>query len=91
MRSRFKIQLSDKLLPQTIITLNLMQSSHFNPLLSAYAQVQGHFDYNRNPLALPGIKVMTHVNPDVRGSWDDHAVETWYTGPVMYHYRCYRI
>ena len=34
---------------------------------------------------------MTHVKPDVRGSWDVHAVKVWYTGPAMHHYRCYRV
>ena len=77
-------------MPQAIITLNLLHSSrlHLNP--SAYSQVQGHFDFNRTPLAPLGTKVMVHEKPDNRGTWDPHAVEAWYVGLAMHHYRCYR-
>ena len=64
----FKMVLWDKLLPQAIISLNLLRASHLNPNLSAYAQLHGAFDFNRTPLAPPGTRVFTHVKCEVRGT-----------------------
>jgi hypothetical protein len=50
----FPLKLWDKLLPQATITLNLLRKSRINPRMSAYAQLNGHFDFNRTPLAPPG-------------------------------------
>jgi hypothetical protein len=53
--------------------------------------MRGPFDLNRNPLAPPGTKVLIHEKPDVRKTWAPHAVEGWYLGPALRHYRCCRI
>jgi hypothetical protein len=49
----FPLNLWDRILPQAIITLNLLRQSRINHLLSAYAQVHGAFDDNRPPMASP--------------------------------------
>lgn len=59
----FPLNLWNRLLPQAIITLNLLRKSCINPLLSTYAQVHGALDYNRTPLAPPGTKVLIHEKP----------------------------
>jgi hypothetical protein len=87
----FPLHLWDRLIPQSLISLNLMRGSRMNPKLSAYAQVHGAFDFNRTPIAPPGTKVLVHEKPDVRGTWSPHAVEGWYVGPASNHYRCYRV
>ena len=87
----FPLHLWDKLLPQAIITLNLLRPSRINPKLSAYAQLHGHFDYNRTPLAPPGTKVLAYIRPEDRTSWAPHAREGFYVGPAMHHYRCHKI
>eukprot|EP00978_Attheya_sp_CCMP212_P042396 scaffold257717_cov58-Attheya_sp.AAC.1 len=69
------LHLWDKLLPQALITLNLLHGSRMNPKLSAHAQVYGAFDFNRTPLAPPGTKVLGHEKPEVRGTWAPHAVD----------------
>jgi hypothetical protein len=53
--------------------------------------MHGEFDFNRTPLSPPGTKVLIHENPDTCGTWAPHAVESWYLGPAMRHYRCYRM
>jgi hypothetical protein len=45
----FPLKLWDKLLPQATITLNILRKSKINPRMSAYAQLNGHFDFNRTP------------------------------------------
>ncbi|EEC47130.1 predicted protein [Phaeodactylum tricornutum CCAP 1055/1] len=87
----FPLHLWDRLLPQALITLNLLRRSRINPKLSAHAQLHGAFDYNRTPLAPPGTRVLVHVKPSVREMWAPHAVEGWYLGPALNHYRCHRV
>jgi hypothetical protein len=64
----FKLKLWDKILPQATIKLNLLSKSRINPRMSAYAQLNGHFDFNRTPLAPPGTRVIAHEKVDQRAS-----------------------
>jgi hypothetical protein len=83
----FPLKLWDKLLPQATITLNLLRKSRINPRMSAYAQLNGHFDFNRTPLAPPGTRIIAHEKPNQRASWDPHGVDGYYLGPALDHYR----
>ena len=56
----FPMNLWCKLLPQALITINLLQQSRTLPHLSAFSHFQGHFDYNATPLAPPGSHVLVH-------------------------------
>ena len=81
----------DRLLPQAIMTLNLLRSSRTQPSLSAHASLFGNFDFNRTPLAPPGTRVVAHQSADSRASFAQHGRVGWYIGPSMQHYRCYRV
>jgi hypothetical protein len=59
-----------------------------NARMSAYAQLNGHFDFNRKPLAPPETRVIAYEKPDQRAYWDPHGVDGYYLGPVLDHYRC---
>jgi hypothetical protein len=87
----FPLKLWDKLLPQATITLNLLRKSRINPRMSAYAQLNGHFDFNRTPLASPGTRIIAHEKSYQRASWDPHGVDGYYLGPALDHYRCYQV
>jgi Reverse transcriptase (RNA-dependent DNA polymerase) len=87
----FPLHLWDRLLPQALLTLNLLRGSRTNPKLSAYAQLNGHFDFNRTPIAPPGIRVLVHEKPSNRGTWAPHALDGWYVGPALESYRCHRV
>ena len=80
-----------RLLPQAELTLNLLCPSRLNPKLSAYAQLEGAFDFNRTPLFPPGTRVIVHEKPTQRRTWAPHGVDGWYIGPAMDHYQCYRV
>jgi hypothetical protein len=69
----YPLELWDKLIPQSVITLNLLRRSRINPQLSAYAQVFGTFDFNKTPLAPPGTQVLVHEKPIVRQSLGNHG------------------
>jgi hypothetical protein len=51
----------------------------------------GNFDYNRTPIAPPGVRVIVHEKPDKRSTWAPHGVDGWYVGPALESYRCYTI
>jgi hypothetical protein len=55
----------DRLLPQAVLTLNLLRNSRVNPKLSAYAYLFGNFNFNKTPLAPPGTKVIVHKNQTI--------------------------
>ena len=74
----FPPSLWDCLLPQTEITLNLLCQSNATPTVSAYAYLNGLFDYNIMPLAPMGCEVQVHKKSGSRGSWAYHSVERWY-------------
>jgi hypothetical protein len=59
--------------------------------MSAYAQLNGHFDFNRTHLAPPGTRFIAHEKPDQRASWDPHGVDGYYLGPALDHYHCYQV
>eukprot|EP00956_Cyclotella_meneghiniana_P021291 scaffold38589_cov41-Cyclotella_meneghiniana.AAC.1 len=90
----FPPSLWDKLLPQTEITLNLLRQSNATPTISAYAHINGPFDYNKMPLAPMDCEVQVHEKTDKRGSWAYHSdsVDGWYLNTSPEHYRvhnCY--
>ena len=60
----FPMRLWDKLLPQTILTLNLLRQSNAIPTVSAYQFVNVNFDYNKMPLAPMGSAVQIYQNSE---------------------------
>jgi hypothetical protein len=87
----FSLKLWDKLLPQATITLNLLKKSRINPRMSTYAQLNGHFDFNRTPMAPPVTRIIAHEKPDQRASWKPHGFDGYYLGPALAHYRYYQV
>ena len=78
----------DRLLSQATISLNLLRNTRINPRLSAYAYVYGTYDFNCNPMAPPGTKVVIHDKPQQRASWNYHGSVGFYISPSTEHYRC---
>ena len=89
--SNFPMYLWDQTLEHAELALNLVRGSRINPKLSAYEQLHGRFDFNRTPLAPPGLRCLAHVKPTQRKSWGTHAIDAWYLGPAMDSYRCHRV
>ncbi|KAL7478366.1 hypothetical protein ACHAW6_004132, partial [Cyclotella cf. meneghiniana] len=54
------MNLWDRLLPQTEITMNLLQQSNCTPMVLVYAHPAGPFDYNKMLLAPMGCEVQVH-------------------------------
>jgi hypothetical protein len=85
------MHLWDRILPQAVITLNVLRTSLINPKLSAATHIFGHHDYNRAPMAPPGTRIISHETPARRQTLAPHGQDGWYTGPALEHYRCYSV
>ena len=71
----FLINQWDELLPQTILTLNLLRQLNMAPNISAYAYHHGSFDYNWMPIAPMGCAVQVHIKPGRRKTFGEHSEE----------------
>jgi hypothetical protein len=78
----------DRLLPQTVLTLNLLQHLNIAPTVSAYQYVNGPFDYNKMPLGPMGCAVQIHERNERRGTWAANSVDGWYLRMSPEHYQC---
>ena len=61
----FSLRLWDKLIPQAVITLNLLRLSHLNSNLSAYSKMDGPYNYSVHPFAPPvceSSSITYHLN-----------------------------
>ncbi|KAL7475074.1 hypothetical protein ACHAW6_001009, partial [Cyclotella cf. meneghiniana] len=85
----FPIHQWDELLPQTILTLNLLRQSNVAPNISAYSYHHGPFDYNRMPIALMGCAVQFHIKPTRRKIFGEYSADGWYLRTSPEHYRCH--
>jgi hypothetical protein len=69
----FPMHLWDRLLPQPVITLNMLRTSRINPKLSAATHIYGQYDFNRAPMAPPGTRIISHETPNIRRTWAPHG------------------
>jgi hypothetical protein len=82
----FPMNLWDRLLPQAVFTLNLLQQSNIAPTVSAYQYIHGAFDYNKMPLAPMGYAVQICERSEKRGSWAFNSIDGWYIRTSPEHY-----
>ena len=54
-----------------------------NPIISAYDQVFGAFNDQKTSLPPPGMKVLAHVIPIDRRSFDPHEIKGLSVGVAM--------
>ncbi len=85
------MSLWDRLVPQAVITLNLLRQANKTPSVSAYEFVNGNFDYNKFLLAPLGCAVEMHESTNRQKTWDPHSLSSWYLGTLTEHYRCHKI
>ncbi len=76
--NNFSMNLWDRLLPQTVLTVNLLQRSNIAPIVSAYQYIHGACNYNKMPLAPMGCAVQIHKMSEKRESWAFNSLDRWY-------------
>jgi hypothetical protein len=79
----FPRHLWDRLLPQTILTLNMLRTSRINPKIFAATHLDQQYEYNRVPMAPPGTIIIAHEMPNHRHTWASHGKDGWYIGPAL--------
>jgi hypothetical protein len=62
----FPMHLWDRLLPQAVITLNMLITSRINLKLSSAKHIYDQYDFNRAPMAPPGTGIIAHETPNRR-------------------------
>ena len=71
------LQLWCQFIEQGQDTLNMWITSRINNRLSAYAILDGQFEFDKTPLALVGTKALVFLDPKKRTSLNTHAVDAW--------------
>jgi hypothetical protein len=69
----FPMHMSDILLPQDVIILNMLRTSGINPKLLDSTHLDGQYDYNRAPISPPGAISISHETPNRRRTWAPHG------------------
>jgi hypothetical protein len=87
----FPMHFWDRILPQAVITLNMLRTSRINPKIPAATHLFGQYDFNRAPMAPPGTIIIAHETSGRRRTWAPHGKDGWYIGPALEHYRCYTV
>jgi hypothetical protein len=80
----------DRLMPQAILTLNMLRTSRINPKISVATHLNGQYEYNRAPMAPsapPGTIIIAHETPNRRRTWAPQRQDGWYIGPALEHYQ----
>jgi hypothetical protein len=67
----FSMHLWDRLLPQAILTLNMLRTSRINPKISSATHLDGQYQYNRAPMATPGTRII-HMKCLIAGAHGPH-------------------
>jgi hypothetical protein len=62
----FPMHLWDRLLPQAVITLNMLRTSRINAKISTSTHIYGQYDFNRAPMAPPGTIIIAHETQNRR-------------------------
>ena len=86
--NEFPVQLWDKMAPQVQDAINLLRPSRIDPTKSAYAILEGPYDWNRYPLAPLDTRAIIYEDPETRESWAPRGLDAWLLGPSKDHYWC---
>jgi hypothetical protein len=87
----FPSHLCDRLLPQAILTLDMLRTSRISPKISAAMHLDRQYEYDRAPMAPTGTIIIAHETPNRRRTRAPHGQDGLYIGPALEHYRCYTV
>ena len=83
-----------RLCPQIDLCVNIVRKCHQNPLLSAWAAMEGEYHFGATPIAPPGSEMLIREKPNRRKMWGfnakkhdicDHASNTTIRFVASYH------
>ena len=80
-----------RLLPQIDFSVIIVRKCRQNPLLPAWAAMEGEFHFNATPIAPPGSERLMHEKPNRRKTFGFNAKKAWYIAPCFQHYRTFKV
>ena len=69
----------------------MLQPTNIAPKVSAYVYIYRQHDFNTMLLAPMGCSVLLHNKPDIRKTWDDHAINGFYIKTSREYYWFFKI
>ena len=79
----FPLHLWDRLMPQSVMTLNMLWPSQRNQNISVYTALNRMFNFDVTPLAPPGFKVVIYEASSNQTIFSSHETYVWYIGPTL--------
>ena len=79
-----------RLLPNIDFSFNIYRACRQNPLLSAWAALEGEYHFDATPIALPGSEMVMNEKPNQRRTFGYNAKKAWYIAPCFKHYRTFK-
>ena len=81
----FPIALCCKLLPQIDLIVNIIRKCSQNPLLSAWAAMEGEYHFDSTPILPAGSEMLMYEKPGRRHMFGYIAKKAWYIAPCLRH------
>ena len=86
----FTIAYLCKLLPQIYFSVYILRKCRQNPLLSAWASMEGEFHFDATPITPQGTEMLIQKKPNQRRTFGFNAKKAWYIAPCFQHYRTFK-
>ena len=71
----FPLHVWDRLIQQSVITLNLLRPCQRNPATSAYSALEGPFNYDATPLSPSGCKTIIYEHPAQQRTFAPYGID----------------
>ena len=80
----------DLLVPQAMLTINILRPCRSNIAISAHEGIYGSkYDFGAHPIHVAGMRIVALDPPDKRESWSPHGLDAFYISPSLDHYQSY--
>ena len=73
------------LLPHIDFSVNIFRACQQNPLVSAWAAMEGEYHFDATPIAPPWSEMRMHKKPHLRRTFGYNAKKSWYIAPCFKH------
>ena len=87
---KFPIAYWCRLIPQVDFSVNILSKFRQNPLLLAWAAMEGEYHFYATPVAPPGSEMLMKEKPNRRKQIGLNAKKAWYIYPCFKHYRTFK-
>ena len=87
--TRFTARKWDRIIPQAVLTFNIIRSVNHNPTLSAHHAIIWKFNFSTISVTPYGYKVLVCLKLGQRKTFGSHGIDSYYINSSLNSYRCY--